>query len=228
MFLLVQNDPQCPAGTIAQLLTDSGHPYVSIAAFDDQSFPEPSRLTGVIILGGDMSVHQTESYPYLAKVRGFMERCLASNTPLLGICLGGQLLAQVAGGTVASPSPHGEKGINLVRLNEAGSRDLLFAGVPDPFTTFQLHNDSFTPPADATLLASSEACPAQAFRLGDCAYGLQFHPEVDQTIVTCWGEMTRPQVDLVPDFLRSKTDFDHASQAILSNFISLAVLRSLP
>jgi GMP synthase (glutamine-hydrolysing) len=228
MFLLIQNDPQCPPGTCLEPIIAAGQPYTSFAAYLDQPFPDPAQFAGVIVLGGEMGVHETERFPYLDRVRDFMTRALQAGTPLLGICLGGQLLAQVAGGTVASPSSHGEKGICRVGLTTEGAADPLFTGLPDPFVTFQLHDDSFSLPPDATLLARSAACPAQAFRLGARAYGVQFHPEVDCAIVGCWERMSQPALDLLPGFRSAQTAFDAASQAILTNFISLALAARLP
>jgi GMP synthase (glutamine-hydrolysing) len=225
MFVIIQNDPQCPAGGCTGLLTASGRPFKSIAAYGDEPFPETAALTAVIVLGGEMSVHDTERFPYLGRVRSFMAEVLEAGIPLLGICLGGQLLAQVAGGQVSSPSLHGEKGICQVELTEDGASDPLFHGVASPFVTFQLHNDSFTVPAAATLLARSSACPAQAFRLGGFAYGLQFHPEVDRAIVSAWGALSDPPADFLPRFLESELIFNNASHAILANFISLAAPR---
>ena len=228
VFVIVQNDPHCPPGSCSQLLEASGHPYCTVAAFREEPFPDPAGLRGAIVLGGDMGVHETERFPYLDRVREFMGRVLHSGTPLLGICLGGQLLAQLAGGEVASPSPHGEEGICQVSLTAAGAADPLFSGVPSPFTTFQLHNDSFTPPAGAALLADSAACPAQAFRLGARAYGVQFHPEVDGDIVRCWERLSHPPLDLFPGFQSSRTAFDADSRRIICNFISLAVTSCRP
>jgi GMP synthase-like glutamine amidotransferase len=223
MFLVVQNDPQCPAGGLAGLLTCSGHPFRTVAAYGGEAFPELSAVTGVIVLGGEMGVNDDAAFPHLGRVRAFMSQTLDAGTPLLGICLGGQLLAQVAGGAVASPSSYGEQGVCEVTLNEQGIADPLFAGVANPFVTFQLHNDSFSVPAGATLLASSSACPTQAFRLGRHAYGLQFHPEVDQSIVSAWGALSTPPKDFLSSFQASQLLFDSASRSILANFISLAV-----
>jgi GMP synthase-like glutamine amidotransferase len=154
-----------------------------------------------------------------------MRLCVDRAVPLLGICLGGQLLAQLLGGTVSSPSPHGERGIGAVTLTPAGVADPLFREVPPTFTTFQLHNDSFSVPPGATLLASSRACPAQAFRQAN-AYGLQFHPEVDRDIVSCWSALPPAEPDLARQFDASREPFDRASHRILLNFLSLAA--SLP
>lgn len=222
MFVLVQNDPHCPAGTCAEIIAAAGFAAQNVAAYAQLPFPDLAGVTGIIVLGGDMGVYETERFPYLERVGAFLRLALEREVPLLGICLGGQLLAQVAGGSVASPSPHGEKGIRSVELNESGAADPLFAGVPRSFLTFQLHNDSFTPPGDALLLASSAACPAQAFRLGRSAYGVQFHPEVNPEIVTCWGNLPDPPEDLLTGFLAQKAAFDAASRAILGNFVRLA------
>lgn len=227
MFVLVQNDPLCPPGSCTELIAAAGIPCLTVAAFDNHPFPDPAQVTGIIILGGDMGVHETLRFPYLERVRQFMRLALKTGTPLLGICLGGQLLAQVAGGAVASPSPHGEKGIQRVDLNPAGEADPLFDGIPATFVTFQLHNDSFSVPPGATSLASSPACPAQAFRLGRQTYGVQFHPEVDPDIVTCWGKLCEPPLDLLTGFLTERADFDAASRRLLANFISQAAASRL-
>lgn len=228
MFLIVQNDPGCPPGACLQLLARSGHPFRTSAAYLDEPFPDPARLTGAIVLGGDMGVHESERFPHLDRVRAFIGAALQAGTPLLGICLGGQLLAQVAGGLVNSPSPHGEKGICRVDLTARGARDPLFQGVENPFVTFQFHGDSFAVPPAATLLAGSGACPAQAFRLGRACYGLQFHPEVDRGIVASWEPLSQPRLDLVPAFDAAKPAFDAASHAILTNFLSLAAASRRP
>jgi GMP synthase (glutamine-hydrolysing) len=228
MFVIVQNDPECPPGACAKLLASCGHTFRTVAGYCEEPLPDPSVVTGLIVLGGVMGVHDTELFPHLGRVRAFMAQALEAGTPLLGVCLGGQLLAQAAGGLINSPSPHGEKGVCLVTLNEEGASDPLFLGVTNPFVTFQQHDDSFTVPPGATLLASSKACPAQAFRLGSNAYGLQFHPEVDRSIVSAWGALSRPPKDFLAGFLADEIPFNTASHAILANFISLAVVASRP
>lgn len=228
MFVIVQNDPHCPPGGCAMLLDSLGHLYSCLAGYGEVPFPDLAEVTGIIVLGGEMGVHETGRFPHLLRVSSFMARALEAGTPLLGICLGGQLLAKLAGGAVRSPSAHGEKGVCQVTLNQEGRADPLFAGVPSPFVTFQLHNDSFTPPPGATLLAGSTACPAQAFRLGSNAYGLQFHPEVDRAIVSDWGRLSVPHEDFLAGFLAAELPFHAASHAILANFISLAAASNLP
>ena len=228
MFLIVQNDPHCPPGACSDLLTSLGHPFRTLAGYCEEPFPDPAALTGVIVLGGEMGVHDTRQFPFLTRVIAFMTRALEAGTPLLGICLGGQLLARATGGSVSSPSPHGELGVCRVTLNRAGGSDPLFQGVPSPFVTFQLHNDSFSVPPGALLLAHSPACPAQAFRLGANAYGVQFHPEVDRAIVSAWGALSTPPTDFLSAFLAAEAPFQAASHAILANFITLAAASRRP
>ena len=222
MFLIVQNDPLCPAGVLLHLLEESGHPYRCLAAYAGDPLPDPASCTGIVVLGGEMGVHDTAEHPHLTLVIDFIRAALTAGTPLLGICLGGQLLCHAAGGVVSSPSPHTEMGICRVDVNPEGSADPLFAGVPNPFVTFQLHNDSFTVPPRGALLASSGACPAQAFRLPGSVYGVQFHPEVDRAIVDVWDGLLSPRADHLSGFIAAETEFNAVSRAILANFISLA------
>lgn len=224
MFLIIQNDPQCPPGSLTELITAAGHDFRTVAAYQETELTAPDGVTGIIVLGGEMGVHDTARFPYLARVCALMGEALEKGTPLLGICLGGQLLAHVAGGRVSSPSPHGENGICRVDLNEDGARDPLFSGVDRNFVTFQLHGDSFTVPPGGLLLAASPVCPAQAFRLGKNAYGLQFHPEVDRSIVSHWGTLSTPAVDYLTGFVAEEAPFSASSRTILANFINLASL----
>lgn len=222
MFLIVQNDPRCPAGSCSRLLADKGHPFSTVSPYDGDTLPDPASASGIIVLGGEMGVHDTVEHPYLARVISFLRQALQAGTPLLGICLGGQLLSYAAGGEVISRSPYGEQGVCQVELTGEGASDPLFRGLPDPFLTFQLHNDSFTLPPGATLLASSHACPYQAFRLGQATYGVQFHPEVDPSIVAAWDLLSTPKTDHLSSFLAAEAAFNKVSQQLIGNFISLA------
>ncbi len=228
MFLVVQNDRNCPAGMLHQVLEAARVPYRTVCAFAGDAIPDASGLTAAVVLGGEMGAHDTERHPHLARVIAFMREAVGSGLPLLGICLGGQLLAHACGGTVNSPSRHRERGIHRVDLTAMGAADPLFAGVSNPFVTFQLHNDSFTTPPGATLLASSPACPAQAFRLPGRVYGVQFHPEVDRSIVDLWDGFFTPRADHLSGFIAAEESFNAASRTILANFVSLSLSPAQP
>ncbi len=188
--------------------------------------PPLKDLSAVIVLGGAMGVHDTGRHPFLVELKSFIRACVTQKIPFLGICLGGQLLSDALGGEVTSGSPFGEKGTLPVRLTAAGLADPLFAGVPEEFVTFQWHNDSFAIPAGAFRLAESAACPNQAFRCGEKAWGTQFHPEVDRAIVDCWArwsEETRPSADdYLTAFAAGEEAYRSASRRMLRNFVALS------
>jgi GMP synthase-like glutamine amidotransferase len=170
-----------------------------------------------------MGVHDEALHPFLHPLKEGLRRLLAARTPLFGICLGGQLLSAVAGGTVSS-NQRGEKGLVEVTLTAAGAADPLFAGVGPTFPAFQWHNDSFTIPPQAAYLASSAACPGQAFRLGN-AWGVQFHPEVDSAIVTAWSGRSADGARLTAEFTAAEAEHRALARQLLGNFLAIAGLR---
>jgi GMP synthase-like glutamine amidotransferase len=228
MLFIIQNDPEVPAGNFNETIGNLNIPCRTVHPYAGEALPAAGAVSAAIVLGGAMGVHDTNRHPFLAQVKDFIGECIRLETPFLGVCLGGQLLADVLGGRVTINSPCREKGTLAVRLTAAGERDPLFAGVSREFVTFQWHNDAFEIPAGGTLLASSAACPGQAFRYGPCAWGTQFHPEVDRAIVDCWARWTKrtaPLADeLVAAFIREEQAYLELSRLLLGNFLKLARL----
>lgn len=183
MIDILQCDPDCGPGNLAPYLNERQHPWRLIRLDLGEALPTVADNV-TVLLGGRMGVYDDAAYPFLTPLKAWLQRRGAAPTPLLGICLGGQLLAQVLGGRVTSNACR-EKGIQPIELTAAGTSDRIFAGMAEQLTFFQWHNDSFEPPSAAISLASSPACPGQAFRYNN-AWGLQFHPEVDQNLVSCW------------------------------------------
>ncbi|RLT42666.1 MAG: type 1 glutamine amidotransferase [Chloroflexi bacterium] len=136
----------------------------------------PADYDMLIVLGGDMNVYMEQAHPWLRAVDAALRNAVAADVPVLGVCLGGQLLAKAAGAPVHLNTAS-EIGLHTVHLTAAGRADPLFAGLPE-ISAAQWHYDSFALPAGAIHLASSGACANQAFRIGARAYALQFHPEV--------------------------------------------------
>lgn len=224
MLLVVQNDPEVPIGRFGTLLDQSGVAWQLLKAYSGETWPSLDKLAGVIVLGGAMGVNDLEKHPYLVEVKRFIAKVLQRRLAFLGICLGGQLLADVAGARVTS-GQWGEKGALSVDLTLAGRDDRLFAGLGAMFTTFQWHSDSFAIPDKGVLLASSPVCPHQAFRCGTNAYGLQFHPEVDASIVACWSQDT-PETALqtdrfVQEFLALESFYARVAEQLLNNFLHI-------
>ncbi len=139
----------------------------------------------LIVLGGPMGAYETERHAFLKTDIELIRRRLADGRPVLGICLGAQLMAAAAGARVYPGERGKEIGWAEVELTTAGCDDSLWEGFPQCFTTFHWHGDSFDIPDGATLLGSSEKYP-QAFRLGANGYAVQFHPEVVPPELEAW------------------------------------------
>ncbi len=151
---------------------------------------------GLILMGGPMSVN--DDSPVLAAQRTLVQQAIAADFPTLGICLGGQLIAAAAGARV-SPRDTPEIGWYDVTLSMESATDPLFADLPNPLPVFQWHGEGFDLPAGAVHLASSEACPHQAFRLGQRVYGLQFHLEMEAPMVKEWLTVNTDELQQLGD-----------------------------
>jgi len=146
----------------------------------DAGEPIPKELgdaAGVIVMGGPQSVYEQDKFPYLRDEMRLIEDALRRERPVLGVCLGSQLLAATLGAKVC-PGRKKQIGWFPVTLTDAGAVDSLFAGVPRTFVACHWHGDVFDLPHGATLLASSALTAHQAFRYGKNTYALLFHMEV--------------------------------------------------
>ncbi|MDT8441354.1 MAG: type 1 glutamine amidotransferase [Desulfuromonadales bacterium] len=216
---IIQIDPKVPAGVFADLLAEWRVPFRLVRPDCGDALP---TAAAVIILGGRMGVHDEAAHPFLREVKAFMAQALADDIPLLGLCLGGQLLAEVAGGLVSS-NRCGQKGLANIELTPAGAVDPLLAGLAARFRAYQWHNDSFTIPLSAVHLATSADCPGQAFRLNR-AWGLQFHPEVDRAIVGDWSVDFPEREALIEDFVAAEAEHRQLARQLLDNFLRAAEL----
>ena len=160
--------------TILEWAKERGHSLNATRFFAGESLPDLQDIDLLVIMGGPMSVNDDGQYPWLADEKRFIREAVEKGRRVLGICLGAQLLASVLGAKVYA-NPQKEIGWFPVSLTPEGKQSRVFHGF-EP--TFQWHGDTFDLPQGATLLATSEACPNQAFQFGENAYGLQFHMEV--------------------------------------------------
>jgi GMP synthase (glutamine-hydrolysing) len=149
-------------------------------------------------MGGPMNVYEEERYPFLKREDLFIKEAIQRGKPVLGICLGSQLIAKALGARVFK-APAKEIGWFDVSLTEEGSRDLLFRAFPEFFPVFQWHEDTFDIPRGAKLLATSDSVPHQVFRYAENAYGLQFHLEVTEVMVREWIDSCEEKLPLPGD-----------------------------
>ena len=149
----------------------------------DAVCPDPAAYRGLIFMGGPMSVN--DPLPYLARERELIREAVARGTPVLGVCLGSQLIAGALGAKVRCNAVK-EIGWYEIELTAEGRRDPLFADAAGTETVFHWHGETFDLPAGGVLLASSERCANQAFRVGSYTYGLQFHLEVTPEMIADW------------------------------------------
>jgi|CZKN01.1.fsa_nt_gi GMP synthase-like glutamine amidotransferase len=145
--------------------------------------PDPARYDGLIFMGGAMSVN--DGLPHLEREARWIAQAVEAGRPVLGVCLGAQLIAKALGASVYR-NPVKEIGWFEIELTGEGAADPLFAGVGPRETVFQWHGETFDLPPGARWLASSTACCHQAFRIGSSAYALQFHLEVTPEMIADW------------------------------------------
>lgn len=168
-------------GGFQPVLERAGYEVRHIMAFDNLSIVRDGQA--LVVLGGPISANDEARYPFLSEELRLIERWLTIDRPLLGICLGAQLIARVLGGRVRPGVP--EIGFAPVTLTSAGAGSLLAPYADDPLA-FHWHAERIELPQQATLLASSAQCPTQAFKAGDRVLGVQFHPEAQLANIEAW------------------------------------------
>lgn len=185
--LVIQNVAIEGSGLIGTTMQEAGW-ELDTKLMEDGRDSLPPTLKGyhaLIILGGPMNVYETDSYPYLRQVDELIAQGLAGGVPMLGLCLGAQLLAKNLGAPVVR-NPVQEIGWYAVKLTPQGMASPLFAGLPGDFPVFQWHGDRFHIPVGGAHLATAPDCAEQAFAYGDRVFGLQFHLEVTGEMISIW------------------------------------------
>ena len=170
-------------GRLGPVLEQAG--FSLVKRFRTVSHTEDVDADLVVVLGGLMGVYDAEHHPFLNQEIAVLAERLARGRPCLGVCLGSQMLAAAAGANVSLGKNGLEVGACAVRWSPEGLKDPVIAGVRPRTTVAQWHQDSFTPVPGATLLASTDRYPQQAFRLGS-SYGFQFHLELDAATLDHW------------------------------------------
>ncbi|WP_335977160.1 MULTISPECIES: type 1 glutamine amidotransferase [Streptomycetaceae] len=187
--LVVQNTPTGGPGRWERWLYEGGLTLEVVHGYAGDPLPERlrPRYQALVVLGGGYLPDDDARAPWLARTRELAGEALEFGLPVFGICLGGQLLAQVGGGAVRGEHGRPEVGDVELTLRQEAADDPLFTGLPSRPHAIENHVDAITAlPPGATWLASTEGCPYQAFRLGGSAWGVQFHPEAAADRIAHW------------------------------------------
>ncbi len=215
--LILMHDALEDAGTILEYLKRNQTDIRVVEFFKGASLPNDALQTDAVIsMGGPMNVYEEDAYPFLKDETVFLARCFKQRVPVLGICLGAQMMAKAAGARVLK-APKEETGWYEISLTEAGRSDGFFMGLPKSFTVFQLHGDTFEVPSHGTLLATSPTCQNQAFRIGN-SLGLQFHLEINDKKLAEWlvGHGLRDTV--LDTYRKVRPDLERNAQILYRNF----------
>ncbi|MDR3402872.1 MAG: type 1 glutamine amidotransferase [Chthoniobacter sp.] len=170
----LEHQPAEGPAKIADWAAAKSYPLTRTALYAAEAPPALDTFDLLVIMGGGMNIYQHRDYPWLVAEKEFLRRAMDAGKPILGICLGAQLLADVLGGKVYQ-NPEKEIGWFPVNFRD---RTGLFAKFPETMNVMHWHGDTYSLPSGARLVADSAGCPQQAFVWGDRVVGLQFHLEM--------------------------------------------------
>lgn len=188
-ILVLQHDAKEGPGLLGQVLLSYGHGLRVVELFAGQPLPgDLDEVDGILTLGGPMNCDEADRHAWMGGELALLKKAHEAGVPIVGVCLGHQLLAAALGGKVG-PMAQPEVGWQPVRLAFAGTIDTLMQGIPWDTMQFHLHGQEVqTPPAGSAVLAGSRACKVQAFRVGMRSYGFQYHFEWSKSEVRAVAE----------------------------------------
>lgn len=209
----IQHVPYESAGNIEAWAKAHGLSVSKTVLYYDEAFPGFDEFDWLVVMGGPMNVYEEGDYPFLKREKAFIKDAIAKNKKVLGVCLGAQLLSDALGGKVTKNDSK-EIGWFKVKLAPEAKLSTVFRNLPQEFTAFHWHGDTFSIPPGAKRMASSNATENQAFEYdGGRVIGLQFHLEstddgINRLAKNCGG-------DLVPGkYVQKKDDFLHKDQQL--------------
>jgi GMP synthase-like glutamine amidotransferase len=239
-FLIVVPETDAPPALIGEALLEAGHSYDAIypterfASHAPLSYPglpsAPGDYAGLIVMGGPMSAHDTAEHAFLLELTALIRGFGVERRPVLGVCLGAQVIAKAYDGDVFRIGRL-EAGYVAMHTTPAAGQDPVFAGLSGPFTAFHTHYEGVRNIPGATVLASGGASAVQAFRVGETTYGVQFHPEVTIDVARDWvrkfgavfcKDEPRLVTDLDRDFAAYFPSSSRLCRKLVQNWVRLA------
>ncbi len=232
--LVLQHFYENPAGRVGNLLAEHNIPYDIIHVGVD-ALHDPRQYGALIVLGGTQHLYDKNKYPYTAHEEIYLHKAIREGIPYLGMCLGGQLLANAFNAPIRR-LPKERIGFLQVHFTQAGTHDPLYHGLPGYQQAFQWHEDCFALPEGAVALAHHTDGSNQAFRYGSHAYGLQYHIELTKEMFDTWlndpslkkefveaysMDVYKKVVQEVPQLFPT---YDQHARTLIENFFSISKL----
>ncbi|MDX2168270.1 MAG: gamma-glutamyl-gamma-aminobutyrate hydrolase family protein [Deltaproteobacteria bacterium] len=214
---------------LGEALQRRGVELQAVRIFAGEPVPAQLEADALVVMGGPMGVYESDRYPHLSDELRLIEATLGQGRPVIGTCLGSQLLAAALGARVY-PNTRKEIGWYEVELAAAARDDRLFAAAPPRFTPVHWHGDIFDLPNGAVRLARSAISPTQAYRYGDNAYGLLFHLELRRPHLDSWmtafadelvSEQIAPASIITPDVDARLAAADAVGAPLFDRFAAL-------
>ncbi len=234
ILVFQHHDAEHP-GIFRDFMQESGYGWTPVELNNGETIPDLDGFDILMVMGGPMDVWETDEHPWLVDEKAAIRRWVRDlERPYLGVCLGHQLLADACGGACGKLNPP-EVGVCDVDLKSAGKADPLMQAIPDSFRAVQWHGVQVTDlPEGGESLAQSPVSDNQAIRVGQRAWGIQYHVELEDTTVADWAEIPAYRsalentigVEALPDFIAESDanmdDFKRNARQLYDNFMKAA------
>ena len=224
MVLIIKHEEIEGPGTLGYFFNSTHWEVETVELGNGGRLPSLDRCEAIISMGGPMNVYEEDRFPFLGLETEFLKGAIDKTIPILGICLGAQLLAKSMDAEVRKAECEEIGWYNLKLTKEARS-DPLFKGLSSGLEAFQWHEDTFDIPPRGHLLATSSNCKNQAMRIGVAAWGLQFHPEVTLQMIEDWIDYYQPgnfnRSNLIDGYLEKRDRYYAQGQRLYQNFAGI-------